>query len=100
LSEFGVAQNLIYKVQSIMSQRYYGDITIVPNISHSDFLKILSNPTPESIREATLKGERATWPSILFHLKKIVLQFNDIIPDLSLTAYQKFLLLKTIVKLN
>ncbi|RGB35174.1 acyl transferase/acyl hydrolase/lysophospholipase [Rhizophagus diaphanus] len=64
LSELGVAQNLIYKVQSIMSQRYYGDITIVPNISHSDFLKILSNPTPETIREATLKGERATWPKI------------------------------------
>ncbi|RIA96845.1 acyl transferase/acyl hydrolase/lysophospholipase [Glomus cerebriforme] len=64
LSELGVAQNLIYKVQSIMSQRYYGDITIVPNISYSDFLKILSNPTSGSIKEAILKGERATWPKI------------------------------------
>ena len=54
-----------------MSQRYYGDITIVPNISYSDFLNILSNPTPESIREAALKGERATWSSILFILKTL-----------------------------
>ncbi|CAI2174449.1 6715_t:CDS:10 [Funneliformis geosporum] len=50
--------------QSIMSQRYYGDITIVPNLSYTDFLKILSNPTPESMREATLRGERATWLKI------------------------------------
>jgi len=64
LSEIGVAPNLIYRVQSIMSQRYYGDITIVPNISYTDFLKILSNPTSKSIQEAKLKGERATWPKI------------------------------------
>lgn len=55
----------IHGVQAIMSQRYYGDITIVPNISYADFLKILSNPTPESLKAAILRGERATWPSIL-----------------------------------
>ncbi|CAJ0879523.1 7229_t:CDS:2, partial [Entrophospora sp. SA101] len=64
LSEIGVMQSLIYRVQSIMSQCYYGDITIVPNISYMDFLKILSNPSPEILGEATLRGERATWPKI------------------------------------
>ncbi|CAG8767450.1 10105_t:CDS:2, partial [Funneliformis caledonium] len=64
LSEVGIAPSLIYRVQSIMSQRYYGDITIVPNLSYTDFLKILSNPTPQSMREATLRGERATWLKI------------------------------------
>ncbi|CAH1757490.1 15814_t:CDS:10 [Entrophospora sp. SA101] len=55
LSEIGVMQSLIYRVQSIMSQCYYGDITIVPNISYMDFLKILSNPSPEILGEATLR---------------------------------------------
>ena len=53
-----------------MSQRYYGDITIVPNISYTDFLKILSNPTSKSIQEAKLRGEKATWPSILIKIRK------------------------------
>lgn len=60
--------SLLYRTKAIMSQRYYGDITIVPNISYTDFFKILSNPTPELVQEATLRGERATWPSILLLL--------------------------------
>ncbi|RHZ45277.1 hypothetical protein Glove_682g52 [Diversispora epigaea] len=64
LREFGIMPGLIHGIQAIMSQRYYGDITIVPHISYADFLKILSNPTPESLRAAILRGERATWPKI------------------------------------
>ncbi|CAG8737543.1 3182_t:CDS:10, partial [Dentiscutata erythropus] len=62
LSEFGVMPSLLYRTKAIMSQRYYGDITIVPNISYTDFFRILSNPTSELVQEATLRGERATWP--------------------------------------
>ncbi|CAG8784048.1 7370_t:CDS:10 [Gigaspora margarita] len=64
LSEFGVMPSLLYRTKAIMSQRYYGDITIVPNISYTDFFRILSNPTPEVVQKATLRGERATWPKI------------------------------------
>ena len=46
-----------------MSQRYYGDITIVPNLGVEDYLNIVSNPTIDFLVDATLKGERATWPS-------------------------------------
>lgn len=51
------------KVQAIMAQRYYGDITIVPDLGVDDYLNIVSNPTVEFLVNATLKGERATWPS-------------------------------------
>lgn len=51
------------KIQTIMSQKYSGDITIIPEVSYSDFLRVLSNPTAKSIRDAILRGERATWPS-------------------------------------
>ncbi|KAF9210560.1 hypothetical protein BGZ59_009287, partial [Podila verticillata] len=64
LSLLGVMPGLIHKVQAIMSQRYYGDITIVPDMGVEDYLNIVSNPTPDSLMASTLKGEKATWPQI------------------------------------
>ncbi|KAG0230565.1 hypothetical protein BGW42_000869 [Actinomortierella wolfii] len=64
LSILGVTPRLVHKTQAIMAQRYDGDITIVPQLDHNDFLKIVSNPTVDTLVVATLKGERATWPKI------------------------------------
>ncbi|KAG0019399.1 hypothetical protein BGZ81_009748 [Podila clonocystis] len=64
LSLLGVMPGLIHKVQAIMSQRYYGDITIVPDMGMEDYLNIVSNPTQDSLIASTLKGEKATWPKI------------------------------------
>ncbi|CDH56994.1 patatin family [Lichtheimia corymbifera JMRC:FSU:9682] len=64
LTELGVAPSFFNKVQSIMSQKYSGDITIIPDIGYGDFLKVLSNPTDESVIEAIIRGEQATWPKI------------------------------------
>ncbi|KAF9910969.1 hypothetical protein EC991_005144 [Linnemannia zychae] len=64
LSILGVMPGLIQKVQAIMAQRYYGDITIVPDLGIDDYLNIVSNPTVDFLIGATLKGERATWPKI------------------------------------
>lgn len=46
-----------------MSQKYSGDITIIPEIGYADFLKVLSNPTQGNVADAIVRGERATWPS-------------------------------------
>lgn len=60
-----------------MSQKYSGDITIVPDIGYSDFLKVLSNPTPEYAMECLYRGERATWPSkLLFRASKLWLTLS------------------------
>ncbi|KAG0219392.1 acyl transferase/acyl hydrolase/lysophospholipase [Mortierella sp. GBAus27b] len=64
LSILGVMPELFHKVQAIMSQRYYGDITIVPDFGIDDYLNIVSNPTIQFLVDACLKGERATWPKI------------------------------------
>ncbi|KAK3822233.1 MAG: hypothetical protein JOS17DRAFT_754163 [Linnemannia elongata] len=64
LSILGVMPGLIQKVQAIMAQRYYGDITIVPDLGVDDYMNIVTNPTVEFLVNATLKGERATWPKI------------------------------------
>lgn len=49
-------------IVNILSQKYSGDITIVP-ANLGDLVNSLNNPTPEMTAKATLKGERATWPS-------------------------------------
>lgn len=72
LTELGVAPSFFNKVQSIISQKYSGDITIIPDIGYGDFLKVLSNPTDESVIEAIIRGEQATWPS-----KHMPLSFLD-----------------------
>ncbi|KAG0379888.1 hypothetical protein BGX24_011211 [Mortierella sp. AD032] len=59
LSILGVMPGLIQKVQAIMAQRYYGDITIVPDLGVDDYMSIVSNPTVDFLVGATLKGDLA-----------------------------------------
>ncbi|KAL8794362.1 MAG: hypothetical protein Q9195_003060 [Heterodermia aff. obscurata] len=64
LAEVGIFPNTLGKVVSVLSQKYSGDITIMPEISYADFPRILANPTPEFMHQAMLCGERATWPKL------------------------------------
>ena len=64
LAEVGIFPNTLGKVISVLSQKYSGDITIMPEISYADFPRILANPTPEFMYHAMLCGERATWPKL------------------------------------
>jgi TAG lipase/steryl ester hydrolase/phospholipase A2/LPA acyltransferase len=64
LVECGVLPNYFTKAQSILSQKYSGDITILPEISYAQFPKILTNPTTDFMLQAMLSGERATWPKL------------------------------------
>lgn len=64
LAEMGWMPNTFKKVASVVSQKYSGDITILPQISYADFPRMLANPTPDFMRRATLRGERATWPKL------------------------------------
>lgn len=64
LSEMGIFPNILGKTRSILSQRYSGDITILPEVSYSQFPKVLQNPTTDFMIQALLHGERATWPKL------------------------------------
>ena len=64
LTEMGILPNLVSKARSILSQKYSGDITILPQIDYKDFPRILKNPTAEFMEQACLCGERATWPKL------------------------------------
>ncbi|KAL7331548.1 Lipase 5 [Mucor circinelloides] len=86
LTELGILPSFFYKIQSIMSQKYSGDITIVPEVGYSDFLKVLSNPTPEYAIDCVYRGERATWPklSVIKNHLQIELSIDQILYRLRL----------------
>lgn len=63
-AELGIFPNTMTKIRSVVGQRYSGDITIMPEISYTQFPHILSNPTEDFMVQATFNGERATWPKL------------------------------------
>ncbi|MGK5090383.1 DUF3336 domain-containing protein [Deltaproteobacteria bacterium TL4] len=52
---------IVSSIQAMVKQRYYGDITIAPNVNFRKYLKIFSNPSQEELKAAILEGERAAW---------------------------------------
>ena len=64
LAELGIFPNLVTKLRSILSQKYSGDINILPEIAIQDLPRILSNPNSEFMLRCCLAGERATWPKM------------------------------------
>ena len=64
LSEIGILPNLLTKTRSVLNNKYSGDITIFPEVSYNQFPLVLTNPTSEFMLQASLLGERATWPKL------------------------------------
>ncbi|KAI1771262.1 patatin-domain-containing protein [Hypoxylon cercidicola] len=64
LAEIGIFPTLVSKLRSILSQKYSGDINILPAMGFWDLPKVLKNPTTEFMIRSCLLGERATWPRL------------------------------------
>ncbi|PNY22502.1 Lipase 4 [Tolypocladium capitatum] len=64
MADMGVFPNLMTKCRSILSQKYSGDITILPEITMHDLPRLLKNPTSDFILRSSVLGERATWPKL------------------------------------
>ncbi|ROT36304.1 patatin-domain-containing protein [Sodiomyces alkalinus F11] len=64
LAELGIFPNLATKLRSVLSQKYSGDINILPQVDMLDLPRLLSNPTSDFMKRACLAGERATWPKL------------------------------------
>lgn len=54
----------INKLTSVVKQRYYGDINIIPPRRLSNLGRLFLNPSPQVIREFMMLGERETWQKI------------------------------------
>ena len=64
LAEINLFSNVATKLRSVLSQKYSGDINILPQVNLVDLPRILQNPTSEFMVRACLAGERATWPKL------------------------------------
>lgn len=64
LAELGIFPNLVTKFRSVLSQKYSGDINILPDINMNDLPRLLRNPTSDYMIKSCLLGERATWPKL------------------------------------
>ncbi|KAJ6437346.1 Patatin family phospholipase [Purpureocillium lavendulum] len=64
MAEMGLFPNLMTKCRSILSQKYSGDITILPEITMHDLPRLMSNPTSDFMLRSSFLGERATWPKL------------------------------------
>lgn len=83
LAQRQVASNdiglLLDKGQSILRQRYIGDINIIPPRRPLSVLRTLTNATPKDVENYIHLGERATWPQIemIRNTTKISRAFRD-----------------------
>lgn len=62
--ELNIQKNFTLKMISILTQRYSGDITILPELATQDFFSLFSNPSPEFLMDFIIKGAQAAWPKI------------------------------------
>src|SRR6476661_3590621 len=78
--ELGFTPKLLMKAYAVLEQKYYGDITIVPNIPFSYYLHLVGNPTDDMVARYTVLGEQATWPklSIIKNHCQIELMVDDL----------------------
>lgn len=62
--ELGIFKNLSSKLRSVISQKYTGDITIVPGVQLIELKDLFKNPTKDMFLKSHLRGQRATWPNL------------------------------------
>ncbi|EQK97575.1 Acyl transferase/acyl hydrolase/lysophospholipase [Ophiocordyceps sinensis CO18] len=64
MADLGVFPNLMTKCRGVLSQKYSGDITILPEITMHDLPRLMRNPTADFMLRSSVLGERATWPKL------------------------------------
>lgn len=55
---------LLDKAQSVMKQKYSGDINLIPPRKASNIFRVLKNPSVEDVQDFIETGERATWSKL------------------------------------
>lgn len=65
LIDLGFQRKLCHVLISLLSQRYCGDITIIPNFKvMKDFVNVFESGEPKFLALCMRRGERDTWPKV------------------------------------
>ena len=57
-----ILPNSLHRLLSILTQKYDGDITIIPDLTVADVKLLFADPSREQIASSVRRGARATWP--------------------------------------
>ena len=89
---------LLDKAQSIIKQKYIGDINLIPPRNPTNLFLVLKNPTVDDITRFITTGEHATWPrlEIIQNTTQISRTFNECLAKLNKQKAKKFERLKLI----
>lgn len=84
LADLGLLPKNLEDFSNIISQSYYGDVTIVPCLEMEDYKKVLSNPLPENVERAMKVGRQAVWRkmAMVSNHCKIEIALDDIVRTL------------------
>lgn len=61
MKELGIFQNFATRTESVLSQKYIGDITVSPRLELADYRYLLANPSFEHVNHLIERGERDVW---------------------------------------
>ncbi len=59
-----ITPNALHRLLSVLTQKYDGDITIIPDLTLADVRLLLADPSRDQIDSSIRRGARATWPLI------------------------------------
>lgn len=73
--------NLLHRLLSFLTQKYDGDITIIPDLSLTDIKLLFADPSREQIKSSVIRGARATWPliSIIWNQCRVELLLDQLL---------------------
>jgi len=63
LREAGILRGLV-PLNSLLTQKYTGDVTIVPDVALKDYMGILSNPSLKYIQRCSRISSQSTWKHV------------------------------------
>lgn len=75
----------LHHLLAVLSQKYDGDITILPEMVAADLGNLFTDPTMERIVKSIRRGERATWPllSVINNQCKVELYLDQLLSAMS-----------------
>ncbi|OUM54457.1 hypothetical protein BVG19_g3850 [[Candida] boidinii] len=97
MAEIGISPNICTKLRQVLAQQYSGDITILPDLRFTELPKLLTNPTPEFIINASIRGARAAWPKVSLIKNHCSIEFSL---DTAITKIRARMLTTKIDSLN
>lgn len=56
--------NALHRLLSVLTQKYDGDITVIPDLTMADVKLLFADPSQEQMASSVRRGARATWPLI------------------------------------